>query len=41
MPRFYSLASGSGNGVLEICVRKQPGGMCSTYLHGLRVGDRP
>ncbi|KQY19069.1 nitric oxide synthase [Massilia sp. Root133] len=40
MPRFYSLASGSGNGVLEICVRKQPGGMCSTYLHGLRVGDR-
>jgi len=26
--------------VLEICVRKQPGGMCSTYLHGLRVGDR-
>jgi sulfite reductase (NADPH) flavoprotein alpha-component len=40
MPRFYSLASGAGNGMLEICVRKQAGGMCSTYLHGLKVGDR-
>jgi sulfite reductase (NADPH) flavoprotein alpha-component len=39
MPRFYSLASGSSNGILEICVRKQPGGVCSTYLHGLQVGD--
>lgn len=40
MPRFYSLASGARNGVLEICVRKQPAGVCSTYLHGLRPGDR-
>jgi sulfite reductase (NADPH) flavoprotein alpha-component len=39
MPRFYSLASGSSNGILEICVRKQGGGVCSTYLHGLQVGD--
>lgn len=39
MPRFYSLASGSRNGVLEICVRKQPNGVCSTYLHGLQVGQ--
>ena len=39
MPRFYSLASGSSTGVLEICVRKQPGGLCSTYLHGLKPGD--
>lgn len=39
MPRFYSLASGARNGVLEICVRRQPGGVCSTYLHGLRPGD--
>lgn len=39
MPRFYSLASGSSSGILEICVRKQPGGMCSTYLHGLQPGD--
>lgn len=40
MPRFYSLASGSRNGVLEICVRKQPHGVCSTYLHGLQTGER-
>lgn len=40
MPRFYSLASGAGNGVLEICVRKQPAGVCSTYLHSLQPGDR-
>jgi sulfite reductase (NADPH) flavoprotein alpha-component len=39
MPRFYSLASDSRNGVLEICVRKQPRGVCSTYLHGLKVGE--
>lgn len=39
MPRFYSLASGSRNGILEICVRRQPGGVCSTYLHGLQVGQ--
>jgi sulfite reductase (NADPH) flavoprotein alpha-component len=39
MPRFYSLASGSNNGILEICVRKQQGGACSTYLHGLQKGD--
>ncbi|MES2756241.1 MAG: PepSY domain-containing protein [Pseudomonadota bacterium] len=39
MPRFYSLASGARDGILEICVRKQPGGVCSTYLHGLRPGD--
>lgn len=39
MPRFYSLASGASNGYLEICVRLQPGGLCSTYLHGLQPGD--
>ncbi len=39
MPRFYSLASDARNGVLEICVRKQAGGLCSGYLHGLQVGD--
>lgn len=38
--RFYSLASSATDGVLEICVRKQPGGLCSGYLHGLRPGDR-
>jgi len=39
-PRFYSLASSTTDGVLEICVRKQPNGLCSGYLHGLRPGDR-
>jgi sulfite reductase (NADPH) flavoprotein alpha-component len=39
MPRFYSLASGAREGVLEMCVRRQPGGVCSGYLHGLRPGD--
>ncbi len=40
VPRFYSLASGSKDGFLEICVRKQPGGLCSQMLHGLQVGER-
>lgn len=40
IPRFYSLASGSKNGFLEICVRKQPSGLCSQMLHDLQVGDR-
>jgi sulfite reductase (NADPH) flavoprotein alpha-component len=39
MPRFYSLASGARNGYLEICVRRQPGGLCSGYLHRLQPGD--
>ena len=38
VPRFYSLASSSEDGMLEICVRKQPGGLCSGYLHGLTQG---
>lgn len=38
VPRFYSLASSTEDGVLEICVRKQPGGVCSGYLHGLPAG---
>jgi sulfite reductase (NADPH) flavoprotein alpha-component len=37
--RFYSLASSTTDGVLEICVRKQLHGVCSGYLHGLKVGD--
>jgi sulfite reductase (NADPH) flavoprotein alpha-component len=39
-PRFYSLASGSRNGFLEICVRKHPQGLCSGMLHRLQPGDR-
>ena len=38
IPRFYSLASGSQDGVLEICVRKHNGGVCSEFLHGLDIG---
>lgn len=40
VPRFYSLASGSRNGFLEICVRKHPQGLCSGLLHALQPGDR-
>ncbi len=40
VPRFYSLASGSKDGFLEICVRKLPGGLCSQMLHGLQAGGR-
>lgn len=39
VPRFYSLASSARDGILEICVRRQTGGLCSTYLHGLRPGE--
>ncbi len=40
LPRFYSLASANSDGVLEICVRKQPGGLCSSFLHELETGGR-
>ena len=39
VPRYYSLASGSKDGFLEICVRLLPGGLCSTHLLGLQLGD--
>ncbi len=37
--RFYSIASHSRGGILEICVRRQPGGVCSGYLCDLAPGD--
>lgn len=37
-PRLYSIASTSASGILEICVRHQPGGICSGYLCGLVPG---
>lgn len=40
VPRFYSLATSAHDGVLEICVRKHPGGLCSGHLHSLKPGDR-
>lgn len=39
VPRYYSLASGSEDGFVEICVRHLAGGLCSTHLLGLRPGD--
>ena len=38
-PRYYSLASSSADGFVEICVRKQPGGVCSEFLHRLELGS--
>jgi sulfite reductase (NADPH) flavoprotein alpha-component len=38
-PRYYSLASSSRDGTVEICVRRHAGGACSTQLHALRPGD--
>jgi sulfite reductase (NADPH) flavoprotein alpha-component len=40
LPRFYSLASGSRDGFVEIVVRKHPGGLCSGQLLALEPGDR-
>jgi sulfite reductase (NADPH) flavoprotein alpha-component len=37
-PRLYSLASSTSDGVLEICVRRQPGGVCSSFLYDLQIG---
>lgn len=39
-PRYYSLACSSTDGLLEICVRKQPGGVCSGFLHNLKAGEQ-
>ena len=40
MPRFYSLASSSRDGIIEVCVRLREGGRCSTFLHGLASGSQ-
>lgn len=37
--RFYSLASGTRDGFVEICVRKHPHGLCSGQLFDLETGD--
>ena len=38
--RFYSLASASIDGTLEICVRQHLGGVCSNFLYTLPIGGR-
>ncbi len=35
-PRLYSLASGASDGL--VCVRRVPGGVCSSHLTGLQPG---
>jgi sulfite reductase (NADPH) flavoprotein alpha-component len=40
VPRYYSVASTADNQEVEICVRKQVGGECSTMLHDLQIGDQ-
>ncbi|WP_413875785.1 PepSY domain-containing protein [Albidovulum sp.] len=40
VPRFYSLASSSRDGFIEIVVRKYPGGLCSGQLVALEPGQR-
>lgn len=39
VPRLYSLASGRGDGFIEIVVKKHPGGLCSGQLTALEPGD--
>ncbi len=39
VPRFYSLASGHGDGFVEICVSRHPGGLCSGQLLDLVPGE--
>ncbi len=39
VPRLYSLASARRDGFVEIVVRKQPGGICSSALMALAPGD--
>ncbi|MCT8328291.1 PepSY domain-containing protein [Albidovulum sediminis] len=40
VPRFYSVASGSRDGFIEIAVKRHPGGLCSGQLLSLEPGDR-
>lgn len=39
LPRFYSLASGSDDGFVEIVVKKHPGGLCSGQMLALEPGE--
>lgn len=39
IPRYYSLASGTADGFAEIVVRKHPGGLCSSQLMDLELGQ--
>jgi len=39
VPRFYSLASSHKDGFIEICVRRQNGGLVSSHLTTMMQGD--
>jgi len=39
VPRYYSLAAGTGDGFVEIVVCKHPGGLCSGQLLDLSLGQ--
>ncbi|MGV8954130.1 MAG: PepSY domain-containing protein [Cypionkella sp.] len=39
LPRYYSLASATADGFIEIVARKHPGGLCSGQLMALQPGD--
>jgi len=39
VPRYYSISSSASETEVEICVRKQEGGLCSGMLHRLAIGD--
>jgi sulfite reductase (NADPH) flavoprotein alpha-component len=39
VPRLYSLASAHSDGFVEIVVRKHPGGLASSQLTALEIGD--
>ncbi len=40
VPRFYSLASATADGVVEICVRRHERGVCSRFLCDLALGGQ-
>ncbi|NRA86453.1 MAG: PepSY domain-containing protein [Rhizobiales bacterium] len=37
--RLYSIGSNSTDNKLEICVKKLEGGLCSTFLHNMKIGE--
>lgn len=39
VPRYYSIASSSDDGFIEICVKRHQHGLCSNHLLGLKQGD--
>ncbi|MEW7009751.1 PepSY domain-containing protein [Lentilitoribacter sp. EG35] len=40
VPRYYSIASSSYDGFIEICVKRHKLGLCSNYLLNLNEGDK-